>query len=258
MQVLFEAGLRPSAVVGCSVGALNAAFVAGHPHAQRAEELAERWLRLRRADVVAGSRVFMLRSVLRGQCAVLSNEPLRRLIDAWLPAATFEQLAVPLRVVTTSLAEGCAVYHERGELAPVLLASAALPGLFEPVPLPGPGPGLDLHVDGGITDLVPVAAARDLTPTHVWAIDVAAGPGLGAWRPRNALDVLLASLRTSMRARPLPDLPGVRVHVVRVPCVAGGSPLMDFSETRALLRQGRLAAQTCLAACDPQAVGLAA
>jgi NTE family protein len=244
--------------VGCSVGALNAAFVAGNPHPGRADELAERWLDIRRADVVAGNRMFMLRNALSGHSAVLSNEPLRRLIDAWLPAATFEQLAVPLRVVTTSLGEGRAVYHGRGDLASVLLASAALPGLFAPVPLPRHGAGTELHVDGGVTDLVPVEAARGLAPTHVWVVDVAAGPGLGGWRPRTALDVVLASLRASMRARPMPELPDARIHVLRVPGAAGGNQLMDFTETRALLRDGRRAARAHLADGHGRAVGLAA
>ena len=41
LQALFEAGITPDAVIGCSVGALNAAYVAVDPTAARAADLAE-------------------------------------------------------------------------------------------------------------------------------------------------------------------------------------------------------------------------
>ena len=51
MQTLLEAGIVPDALVGTSVGALNAAFVGGRPNVRRIHELAEKWLRLSSRDI---------------------------------------------------------------------------------------------------------------------------------------------------------------------------------------------------------------
>ncbi len=239
MASLLQAGIDPVGIVGCSVGALNGAFLAADPTCRRAEALADRWAGLRRSDVFGGSRLSTVRNVVTRRPALFSAEPLRRLVTDWLPVDTFDALAIPLRVVTTSLTTGRAVYHATGPLTDVLLASAALPGLFPPVQLPV-GETTEQHVDGGVTDLVPVAGALDLAPTDVWLLDVAATPGTGAWRVRSALDVLVASLAASMRCRPLPPLDGVTLHHVALGAAADGpAGLMDFTRSADLVVAGR-------------------
>src|SRR5436305_4928623 len=56
LQALFEAGITPDVVVGCSVGALNAAYVAVDPTAGRVSDLAELWRRLTRSQVFPDGR----------------------------------------------------------------------------------------------------------------------------------------------------------------------------------------------------------
>ncbi len=247
LAALLTAGIDPVGIVGCSVGALNGAYLAVDPTPARAEALADRWAGLRRRDVFGGGRLSTWRNVVARRPALFSEEPLRRLLADWLPVDDFDDLAVPLRVVTTSLTSGRAVYHGTGPLTDVLLASAALPGLFPPVHLPA---GYDddgtvrteQHVDGGVTDLVPVAGALDLAPTDIWLLDVAAHPGTGAWRVRSALDVLVASLAASMRCRPLPRLDGTVLHHVELGAAPDGpGGLMDFTRTAGLVEAGRAA-----------------
>lgn len=250
LAVLLDAGIEPAGIVGCSVGALNGAFLAVRPDADRAEDLAERWSALRRCDVFGGSRLTTWRNVVARRPALFSADPLRRLVERWVEADTFEALRVPLRVVTTSLTSGRAVYHAAGPLTDVLLASAALPGLFPPVLLAGQHAPLapEQHVDGGVADLVPVGGALELAPTDVWVLDVAATPGTGTWRVRSALDVLVASLAASMRCRPEPLLDGVTVHRLALGDASDGpSGLMDFSRTPELVALGRAAAAEALA-----------
>src|SRR5688572_3347386 len=43
LRALFEAGVRPDLVVGCSVGALNGAFLSVSPTLERVVELEEIW-----------------------------------------------------------------------------------------------------------------------------------------------------------------------------------------------------------------------
>ncbi len=51
LQALFDEGIRPDFLVGTSAGAVNAAWVAGHPHSEGATELAGIWCGLRRQDI---------------------------------------------------------------------------------------------------------------------------------------------------------------------------------------------------------------
>src|SRR5437763_7205850 len=56
LQALFEAGITPGLVVGCSVGALNAAYVAVDPSPARANALGELWRRMSRRLVFPDGR----------------------------------------------------------------------------------------------------------------------------------------------------------------------------------------------------------
>jgi NTE family protein len=269
IAALLDAGIRPVALVGCSVGALNAAFIACGPDPLRAAALEQRWLTIDRADVFGSSRLATVRNVVARRAALFPQEPLSRLIETWLPAVAFEELAVRLRVVTTVLSTGQPAYHDSGPLSRILLASAALPGLFAPVPLPlpggpgslvprpdvmsriprqrrrtlGPPPGTQLHVDGGISQIVPLHAAEAANPTDVWVLDVAAAPGTGYWRARGALSVLGASVTASMRARPAPPWDAVTVHHLALRSDLGGrTSVMDFSHAAELIALGRAVA----------------
>ena len=293
ISALIEAGVQPVAVVGCSVGALNAAFIAGGADAERAAALEERWLTVDRSDVFGSSRLATVRNVVARRAALFPQEPLSRLIDTWLPAVTFEELGVRLRVVTTVLSTGQPAYHDQGPLNQILLASAALPGLFPPVALPIPGrpvapagaeppamaagpagpvnpagaaraggrverrrtlmapPGMQLHVDGGISQIVPLHAAEAAGPTDVWVLDVAAAPGTGYWRGRSALGVLGASVTASMRARPASTWDAVAVHHLALRSDLGGrTSVMDFSHAAALIEIGRTVARQVIDTAD--------
>lgn len=174
MQTLLEAGVVPAAFVGTSVGALNAAFMACGPTLQRVHELAGRWERLRTQDIFPGRVWSRLAHIAQRHTYLFSSDALRRLIGEWAPVGRLEDLPTPVRVTTTPLVGNGAVYHDRGDLTEVLLASTAVPGIFAPVHLPDPNGAPSLHVDGGIADLVPVAGAVDLAPSRVFACSMRA------------------------------------------------------------------------------------
>jgi NTE family protein len=72
-----------------------------------------------------------------------------------LRADRFEDLNIPLYIAATDLKKGTIVYFNRGRLVDRILASAAIPVLFEPVEIEG-----DLFVDGGVLDGFPIAPLR--------------------------------------------------------------------------------------------------
>ena len=244
MEVLLEHGIVPHALVGTSVGALNAAFMGFRPDSARVQELKARWLELGTQDIFPGGTLTRVGHLLRQRPYLFSSAALARLIAQWVPAKRLEDLDTPVRVVTTPLAGDSAVYHRHGELDQLLLASAAVPAVFAPVNLPAscgyPGP----HVDGGVSDLVPISGAADLAPTRVFVLDASVPARLP--RGRTPIDILVASLGVAMRVRPEPDL-GVRVAVHRMTTPDLGAKMTDFSFTAQHIADGRTAAEQVVA-----------
>jgi NTE family protein len=236
MQTLLEAGIVPDALVGTSVGALNAAFMGWQPDLDRVHQLAERWLRLTTRDIFPGGNWSRLGHLAQRHAYLFSSEALRTLIGAWIPAARLEDLPTPVRVTTTPLASSAATYHDSGPIADLLLASAAMPGVFAPVELTDHHGVRTPHVDGGVADLVPVAGARDLNPRRVFILDATVPARLP--HARTPIEIVVASLSVAMRVRPLPDLgPGVAVHHLVGPDL--GATTTDFSRTAQHLALGR-------------------
>jgi NTE family protein len=244
MEVLLEHGIVPHALVGTSVGALNAAFVGYRADSARVQELKARWLELGTQDIFPGGHLTRVGHLLRQRPYLFSSAALARLIAKWVPARRLEDLATPVRVVTTPLAGDSAVYHRHGDLDQLLLASAAVPAVFAPVDLPAscgyPGP----HVDGGVADLVPISGAADLAPTRVFVLDASVPARLP--RGRTPIDILVASLGVATRVRPEPDL-GVRVAVHRMTTPDLGARMTDFSFTAQHIADGRAAAERVVA-----------
>jgi len=240
MEALLEHGIVPDALVGTSVGALNAAFIGYRPDLARVRELRAKWLRLGTRDIFPGGTLTRMGHLIRQRPYLFSSAALGSLIDDWLPVRRLEDLTTPVRVVTTPLAGDTAVYHRHGEINDLLRASAAVPAVFAPVHLPDscghPGP----HVDGGVADLVPISGAADLAPTRVFVLDASVPARLPTGR--TPIDVLVASLGVSMRVRPEPDLgAGVAVHRMTTPDL--GARMTDFAFTAQHIADGRAAAE---------------
>lgn len=243
MEVLLEHGIVPDALVGTSVGALNAAFLGWRTDRARLQELRARWLQLGTRDIFPGGTLTRIGHLLRQRPYLFSSDALARLIADWVPARNLEDLPTPVRVVTTPLAGAAAVYHRHGDLARLLLASAAVPAVFAPVHLPASCGHPGLHVDGGVADLVPLGGAADLAPTRVFVLDASVPAGLP--RGRTPIDMLVASLAVATRVRPEPDLgTHVTVHRMRTPDL--GAAMTDFSFSAQHIADGRVAAEQVL------------
>lgn len=238
LRALLESGIRPDLLVGCSVGALNAAFLAIDPTPARVDELEAVWRRLDRADVFGPARRLAshaLQVAVRRQDHLYEPHALRALVRRWIPLADLSDTAVPCHVVTTDLLSGAPCWWSEGDPVTLLTASACLPAVFPPVPLGG-----SLHVDGGVTRPVPVERALELGAARTWVIDVSGG-SIGRRDERmTALDVLLLSFAIS-RSHLDRDPTAVRPQqrVVRLPRVdVGPLELRDFRQTARLIEAG--------------------
>ncbi len=71
---------------------------------------------------------------------------------------TFEELNIPLYVNATNMQKGYARYFNTGNLINPVLASCAIPGIFNPVEIDG-----ELYSDGGVMDNFPLEPFRSST-----------------------------------------------------------------------------------------------
>ncbi|MCX6396715.1 MAG: patatin-like phospholipase family protein [Propionibacteriales bacterium] len=236
MQTLLEAGITPSGLVGTSVGALNAAFMGWRPDRDRVDELAERWQRLTTKDIFPGGNWARLAHLAQRHSYLFSSDALQSLIQAWIPVSRLEDLPTPVRVTTTPLASAAVAYHDSGPIERLLLASAAVPGVFAPVVLADAEGHTATHVDGGVADLIPVAGASHLNPTRVFVLDATVPARLP--HARTPIEIIVASLSVAMRARAIPDLgAGVEIHHLVGPDL--GTSMTDFSRTAEHIALGR-------------------
>lgn len=153
LRALEEAGHRVVAISACSTAAFIGALYAAGRSADAIYEIAKS------ADYSSFLN-------LRGRSGLMSQEPIRVLLEPFLPAR-FEDLATPFVVAAVDLQEGESVVLAAGELLPAICASNAFPGLFNPIRIGG----RDL-IDGGVLNLVPVDLVRARSEAPVIAIDV--------------------------------------------------------------------------------------
>jgi NTE family protein len=216
---MFDGGLAPDLVVGTSVGALNAAFVAFDPTSAGARRLESTWRSLATGDLFPSSRLRGLKApwtrfLLRGD-RVFDNAGIQKLIRDRLGDATFEDARIPLGVVTTDLESGEERVFTSGEITSPLLASTALPGVYPPVLIDG-----RLYIDGGVSNNVPIAPAIALGATTIYVLDTTARRSTrrALIRPLDYLMHAFALARGNRFRVELPFLEGsARVILVPIP-----------------------------------------
>ena len=212
-QALREAGIEPDWVIGTSIGAINAALIAGNPPLQRLHRLQEFWHRIAQtaavgvsawggpavgavlgtsmanlATIASGIPAFFAPNPLvwlgpqacvgTGQAAFYKTDALRHTLEALVDVDALN--AGPVRMVLG------AVKVQTGEMRyfdnrqePLsldhILASAALPPAFPAVRVHG-----DFYWDGGLYSNTPIEAVLEDKPRRdslIFAVDLWSAQG---------------------------------------------------------------------------------
>lgn len=247
-RAIAELGIRPALYVGTSMGAVvAAALAAGMAPGDLAQKLATS-----AGGIIAKRTLVALRGLTVP--SLLRPEPLRRMIEAVVPARRFSELATPLAFTAVDLDSGAqVVFGEGGEDAPLvdaLVASCALSFYYPPVLLGG-----RRLADGGLRGVLPLELAARPGITRVVAVDlggnfeegIAPSMTLPLRRAHDeAMSVLLAD-NTALRLalwRASTDRPPL-VHI-RPRIVRGTTFRPDLAES--LMTEGYRAAREALAA----------
>lgn len=237
LRSLLEAGIYPDVLVGCSVGALNAAFFALDPTLEQVERMEGLWRGLKRSSVFGTRRSGVVARVLTHRDHLWSPRTLREMLTRYCPVDDLADLRVPVEVVTTDIDNSVARWWRTGPAREILYASACLPGLLPPAILDG-----HRHVDGGVLEPAPVRHAVDLDASTVIVLGEIVGSEDEPAPKLTALDVLLRSFAVSRYAR-LPDPVGLARKGQRVIVVPGantvGVGITDFGNTERFLAEGR-------------------
>ncbi|NLV55768.1 MAG: patatin-like phospholipase family protein [Acidimicrobiales bacterium] len=248
LVALEEAGVVPDLWVGTSVGALNAAFMAGRPGPGGAVALAGLWQGLRRRDVFPTDTRRHLRGVAGRESGLVSSDALRRLVASQLTYRNLEDAPVPVNVVAVDVLTSVDRCLSRGPAVDAVLASAALPGVFPPVLL-----GDRLYMDGGVVDNAPISHAVTLGATEVWVLPAGYACHL-AEPPRSVIGMALQALNVLVQRRLSHDVAvyGERVAIRVVPplCPVRIGPT-DFSHSAELIDQALTSTRQWLAAGCP-------
>ncbi len=226
IQVLEEAGVRPSLVVGTSAGSLVAAFYASGKTGTQLQQVADT---MEEATFADWTLPIFSRGMLRG-------EALARYVSAQVQGRLIENMLLPLGIVATDLNSGQGVLFQRGDTATAVRASSAVPALFQPVKIAGRE-----YVDGGLVSPVPVRYARQMGAELIIAVDISSAPEGNA--AGDTLQILLQTFSIMGKSINRFELHDADV-VVRPSLVGVASS--DFAARRRAIQAGRVAMQALL------------
>ena len=217
-QALHEAGIEPDWVIGTSIGAINAALIAGNPPSRRLDKLAAFWRHVELQNTLAGPLDWLglgntlsnMTTVLRGipaffeprlsalrgahalvgveQASYYSTAPLARTLAELVD---FDGLTTGPTRLTVGAVNACSgtmrYFDSRQETLGLahVMASGALPPAFAAVRIDG-----QPYWDGGIYSNTPIEAVLDDNPRRnalIFAVNVwhQAGP-----EPESILQVM--------------------------------------------------------------------
>jgi len=237
LEALSAAGLHADFVTGTSVGSACAAL---HAQGKTPAEVADSLDR-------CGQVLFRPTLPRRG---FLSNRGLRHYLESMGPDVTFEDMQIPLAVVSADIDHQQEVVLRNGLVWMCVLASISIPGVFPAVSIGG-----RTLVDGGILNPVPASTAAGMGAGGVVAVRlgspaqtpvddmVVSEQGLAR---TNALNVIMRSIEIMQGriAGDVPDTPLITLapEFPELP----GAKLRHFSAGRRYIESGAASAEEAL------------
>jgi NTE family protein len=166
LRALYERGVTADLLVGTSVGALNAAFIASRPQTpETARELARAWRGIERADAFPVSLRTMVGGLAGHRNHLVPAHGLRRIIERHVELDDLADAAVPLSLVAFDVNAGIEAVLCDGPAVDAIVAACSIPGIFPPVAI-----GEKLLVDGGVVNNTPIRHAVELGAERVYVL----------------------------------------------------------------------------------------
>jgi NTE family protein len=250
LRALYEKGITPDLLVGTSVGALNAAFVACRPQTPpTARELARVWSGIERGDAFPLS----LRAVVGGLAGrrdhLVPCHGLRQLVDRYVELEDLSHAQIPLHLVCFDVSTGSETVLSEGPAWEAILASCAIPGVFPPVTR-----GDKVLVDGGVVNNTPISHAVELGAERIYVLPTQQQFREPVSAPRTALDAAIYGISLLVGSRLDSDIAryqrDVELIVLPAPNANRVQPT-DFDHSTRLSARAYAAAREALAPVNP-------
>lgn len=162
-------------------------------------------------------------------------------LEAWVKGhvktVNIEQLKIPFAAVATDLNWGYKVVLDKGPVARAIRASAAIPGVFQPVQHQG-----KILVDGGVVDNIPIDVAKAKGADLVIAVDISAN--LGNTAITNLLDVSLQA--TNIMFALNVEHAKKAADILITPAGIGDVGMLDFTQKKRCMQAGIEATQRAM------------
>lgn len=236
LRALAEIEVQPDFLVGTSVGALNAAFVAGRGlRLDVVDDLEKIWRGLTTWQLFPPRPRQLLGALFGRKSALFGDQGIRRLTEKYLDFDRIEETRIPLTVVATDLVTGNEVDIRSGPASDAIVASASIPGLLPPVPWND-----RLLIDGGVADNTAISNAVEGGADTIYVLPCGYPCAL-ADPPKGVADTLLHTMTLLIHKRLLRDIreytDGADLIVLPPPCPLDIGP-MDFSRADELISRG--------------------
>lgn len=255
LKVLVRENIPIDLITGTSMGSVLGGTYAFFGDVQKLEEVCLEYFpkipklegmgnfrRLPQSQKDAFSRVFNFLKKLyilkmgTTRTALIDNKVIKDLLDDVFKEYTFADLKISFTAVATDLRNGEEVLIQHGQLVPALLASSAIPGIFEPVELNG-----RLLVDGNVTSQVPVLASRKLGADMVIAVNGEANIKDGKFQ--NGMEILFHV--DDLRAAELNRIKLMEADIIINPRI-GHLNWANFSKIKDCIRAGEVETELVL------------
>jgi NTE family protein len=233
LRALYERGIWPDLIVGTSAGALNGAYIASRPQASAtADSLARIWRELRRGQVFPVNPLTGLLGFLGVRDHLVPESGLERLIERHVECPELEEFPIPLHVVAVDVVTGQELRLSHGPVLEAVLASAAIPGVLQPVSWEGRA-----LMDGGVANNTPISHAVELGAERIYVLPTGHACSLDE-PPRGALAMALHAISLLTHRRLIDDIERHRADahliVMPPPCPLNIQPI-DFAHADELI-----------------------
>lgn len=246
LQALYEHGVTADMLVGTSVGALNAAFIASRPQTpETAWELARAWRGIERADAFPVSLRTMVGGIAGQRNHLVPAQGLRRIVERHVELDDLADAAVPLSLVAFDVCAATEAVLCDGPAVDAIVAACSIPGIFPPVVI-----GEKLLVDGGVVNNTPIRHAVELGAERVYVLPTQESRYAQPSPPRTALDAAIYGIGLLVGSRLEADISRYQGEVELIVLPAANTQHVqptDFEHATRLAAEAHEASRDALA-----------